>query len=40
MLISKERSREFRNFLRWLLEDIYADRDHVYVFLGNCSTRT
>lgn len=21
----------------WLLEDVYADREHVYLFLGNCS---
>src|SRR3990172_2294999 len=37
MITSKKRSSEFLNFLRWLLEDIYADRDHVYVFLDNCS---
>ena len=37
MITSKKRSSEFLDFLRWLLEDIYADRDHVYVFLDNCS---
>ena len=37
MITSKKRSIEFLDFLRWLLEDIYADRDHVYLFLDNCS---
>ncbi len=37
MITSKKRSTEFLEFLRWLLEDIYADRDHVYLFLDNCS---
>ena len=37
MITNKKRSIEFLDFLRWLLEDIYADRDHVYLFLDNCS---
>ena len=37
MITAKKRSVEFLDFLHWLLEDIYADRDHVYLFLDNCS---
>ena len=37
MITTKKRSAEFLDFLRWLLDDIYADRHHVYLFLDNCS---
>ena len=37
MITAKKRSSEFLDFLRWILEDIYADRDHIYLFLDNCS---
>ena len=37
MVTAKKRSGEFLDFLKWLLEDIYADRQHVYLFLENCS---
>lgn len=37
MVTTKKRSAEFLLFLAWLLDDIYADRDHVYLFLDNCS---
>jgi putative transposase len=37
MITDKKRSPEFLSFLVWLLEDIYADRDHLFVFLDNCS---
>ena len=37
LITARKRSAEFMDFLRWLLEDIYADRDHVYLFLDNCS---
>ena len=37
MITNKKRSAEFLDFLRWLLDDIYADREHVYLFLDNCS---
>jgi hypothetical protein len=34
---ARKRGGEFLEFLRWLLEDVYADREHVYIFLDNCS---
>jgi len=37
MITAKKRSGEFLDFLKWLLDDIYADREHVYLFLDNCS---
>jgi transposase len=37
LVTARKRSGEFLDFLRWLLEDIYADREHVYLFLDNCS---
>jgi putative transposase len=37
MITSRKRSAEFLDFLLWLLDDIYADREHVYLFLDNCS---
>lgn len=37
MITAKKRSGEFLDFLRWLLEDVYDDPEHVYLFLDNCS---
>ena len=37
MMTAKKRSGEFLDFLKWLLEDVYADRDHIYLFLDNSS---
>ncbi len=37
MITARKRSEEFLEFLHWLLDDIYADRDHIYLFLDNCS---
>lgn len=37
LITAKKRSAEFLDFLCWLVEDIYADRDHIYLFLDNCS---
>ena len=37
MITAKKRSVEFLDFLHWIVEDIYADRDHIYLFLDNCS---
>lgn len=37
MITARKRSVEFLDFLKWLLEDVYADREHVYLFLDNCS---
>jgi putative transposase len=37
LVTAKKRSGEFLDFLRWLMDDIYADREHVYLFLDNCS---
>ena len=37
MITAKKRSGEFLDFLEWLVEDIYADHEHVYLFLDNCS---
>lgn len=37
LITNRKRSVEFLHFLQWLTEDIYADRDHIYLFLDNCS---
>ncbi len=37
LITQRKRSAEFLEFLRWLLDDIYADTDHLYLFLDNCS---
>jgi len=37
LITNRKRSAEFLDFLNWLLNDIYADREHVYLFLDNCS---
>lgn len=37
MITAQQRSGEFSDFLKWLLEDAYADREHVHLFLDNCS---
>lgn len=37
LITQRKRSGEFLEFLRGLLDDIYADRDHLYLFLDNCS---
>jgi putative transposase len=37
LVTEKKRSGEFLDFLRWLVEDIYSDREQVYLFLDNCS---
>lgn len=37
LITARKRSAEFLDFLRWLAEEIYADREHVYLFLDNCS---
>lgn len=34
---SKRRSKEFLDFLRWLVEDVYRDSQRIYLFLDNCS---
>lgn len=37
LVTEHKRSGEFLAFLRWLVEDIYGGREHVYLFLDNCS---
>ena len=37
MVTAKKRSAEFLEFLAWVLDEIYPDRDHVFLFLDNCS---
>ena len=37
LVTEKKRSSEFLDFLHWLVEDIYGDREHTYLFLDNCS---
>ena len=37
LITQRKRSAEFLEFLRWLLDDIYADCDYLYLFLDNCS---
>lgn len=37
MITAKKRSAEFLDFLAWLLDGIYADRHHVFLFPDNCS---
>jgi hypothetical protein len=37
LVTEKKRSSEFLDFLHWLVEEIYGDREHIYLFLDNCS---
>lgn len=37
LITQRKRSAEFLQFLQWLVYDIYADRDHLYLFMDNCS---
>jgi hypothetical protein len=37
LVTDKERSSEFLDFLHWLVEEIYGDREHIYLFSDNCS---
>ena len=37
LVTEKKRSGEFLDFLDWLVEEIYGDRERVYLFLDNCS---
>jgi len=37
MVTAKKRSGEFLAFLDWVVNDIYAGKKHVYLFLDNCS---
>lgn len=37
LITQRKRSAEFLEYLRWLLDDIYAEYDHLYLFLDNCS---
>ena len=36
-ITAHKRSGDFLEFLHWLLEDVYTDCKHVYLFLDNCS---
>lgn len=36
-ITAHKRSGDFLQFLHWLLEEVYADHQHVYLFLDNCS---
>ncbi len=37
MVTDKKRSGEFLQFLDWLVNELYAEKQHVYLFLDNCS---
>lgn len=37
LITQKKRSGEFLEFLPWLLDDLYGDRDQIWLFLDNCS---
>ena len=37
MITSRKRSAEFLQFLHWLMNDVYQNYRHVYLFLDNCS---
>jgi putative transposase len=37
LLTSKKRSSEFLQFLPWLVDHLYAERERIYLFLDNCS---
>lgn len=37
LLTAHKRSGDFLQFLPWLLDDLYGDREHLYLFLDNCS---
>jgi transposase len=37
LITQKKRSAEFLEFLPWLVDDLYGDRDQIWLFLDNCS---
>lgn len=37
LVTSMRRSKEFLDFLRWLVEDVYRGKERIYLFLDNCS---
>lgn len=37
LITQKKRSTEFLEFLPWLVDDLYGDRDQIWLFLDNCS---
>jgi len=37
LITQRKRSAEFLDFLHWLLDDIYAGYERLYLFLDNCS---
>jgi transposase len=37
MVTESKRSRDFLEFLPWLLDEVYAEREKVFLFLDNCS---
>lgn len=37
LLTQRKRSGEFLEFLPWLVDDLYADREQIFLFLDNCS---
>lgn len=37
MVTEKKRSVEFLEFIKWLVDSVYVDYEHVYFFLDNCA---
>jgi len=37
LITERKRSVEFLDFLRWLLTKVYPEKDHLFLFLDNCS---
>lgn len=37
MATEKKRSVEFLEFIKWLVDSVYVDYEHVYLFLDNCA---
>jgi len=37
MIASRKRSKEFLEFLRWLVHSVYPDSERIYLFMDNCS---
>jgi transposase len=37
MITERKRSAEFLEFLEWITNEVYADKEHIFLFMDNCS---